>query len=371
MSGIQWVSYRSDTTLDAGYNSVNQLYNNSITFFNSPPAPIASGTLTTLQINSGSSGNDHPPYSTFTLDPNNTTNIAIKFSGYFCPNQTGNWTLHLGNGETNPCDDFAILFLGVPNATITPNATFTSESNVPSRTLPLMRNVYNSGSNSKTVALVAGNYYPILIYYNQGRYGYTCGLSFSINGGSLITDFTNYTSTTVPPPITCFNKGTKILTDKGYILIEDLRKGVLIKTLNDGYKSIEMIGKREILHKAIPSRIKDQLYKCCRNEYPEIFEDLIITGCHSILVDDFKNDEMEKTADLLTQIYITDGKYRLPACIDERASVYEKPGTYTIYHLALEHDDYYMNYGIYANGLMVETCSRRYLKEISNMMLIE
>lgn len=30
-----------------------------------------------------------------------------------------------------------------------------------------------------------------------------------------------------------------------------------------------------------------------------------------------------------------------------------------------------MNYGIYANGLLVESCSRRYLKEMSNMSLIE
>jgi len=38
--------------------------------------------------------------------------------------------------------------------------------------------------------------------------------------------------------------------------------------------------------------------------------------------------------------------------------------------VALENDDYYMNYGIYANGLLVESCSKRYLKEESNMELI-
>jgi hypothetical protein len=43
----------------------------------------------------------------------------------------------------------------------------------------------------------------------------------------------------------------------------------------------------------------------------------------------------------------------------------------TIYHIALENDDYYMNYGVYANGLLVETCSKRYLKELSRMELIE
>jgi hypothetical protein len=61
----------------------------------------------------------------------------------------------------------------------------------------------------------------------------------------------------------------------------------------------------------------------------------------------------------------------LPAFLDNRASVYEHAGTYNIYHFALENADYYMNYGVYANGLLVETCSQRYLKEIANMSLIE
>ena len=74
---------------------------------------------------------------------------------------------------------------------------------------------------------------------------------------------------------------------------------------------------------------------------------------------------------ILISIYVTDKKYRLPACIDKRSVVYETPGEYTIYHFALENDDKYMNYGVYANGLLVETCSKRYLTEFSNMILIE
>jgi len=82
-------------------------------------------------------------------------------------------------------------------------------------------------------------------------------------------------------------------------------------------------------------------------------------------------EQIEKVKEVNGGIYLTDGKLRLPACADERATVYEMPGNYTIYHLALEHDDYYMNYGIYSNGLLVETCSKRNLKELSNMTLIE
>jgi len=192
---------------------------------------------------------------------------------------------------------------------------------------------------------------------------------------SVVNYSTNYTWTgnlQSNSSIPCFKEDSKILTDKGYIPIQDLRKGDLVKTLERDYKAIDMIGKREIYHPASQTRIKDQLYQCSQNEYPEIFEPLIITGCHSILVDNFISEEQkEKVIEVNGKTYVTDNKYRLPACADLRASVYEIPGINTIYHLALENYDYYMNYGIYANGLLVETCSKRYLKELSKMTLIE
>jgi hypothetical protein len=136
-----------------------------------------------------------------------------------------------------------------------------------------------------------------------------------------------------------------------------------------------MIGKSEITHNALTSRIANQLYKCSQNQFPELFEDLILTGCHSILVKNctsvINNIKIEEIKKINGIIYLTDGMLRVPACVDEKASVYKKEGTFIIYHLALENDDYYMNYGIYANGLLVESCSKRYLKEHSNMMLIE
>ena len=171
-------------------------------------------------------------------------------------------------------------------------------------------------------------------------------------------------------PFACFLSNTKILTSNGYLSIQDLRKGDLIKTLKNGYKAIDMIGKREIYHPVNEQRIKDQLYRCKKENYPELTEDLIITGCHSILVDWLIQEQGENIMKDFGDIYETEDKARLPAYLDEKASVYEVPGTYTIYHLALENDDYYGNYGIYANGLLVESCSKRYLLEYSNMELL-
>ena len=215
---------------------------------------------------------------------------------------------------------------------------------------------------------IAGTY-QFMLYFNAGN------AQFDPLYQTTITFNNPSTITSNNPSIPCFKEDTKILTDKGYIPIQYLRKGDLVKTLKHDYKEIDMIGKREIYHPALQERIKDQLYKCSQTEYTEIFEPLIITGCHSILVENsdtiVNKKQIEKVIEVNGGIYLTNDKLRLPACVDERAIVYETSGNYTIYHIALENNDYYTNYGIYANGLLVESCSKRYLKELSNMTLIK
>ena len=178
----------------------------------------------------------------------------------------------------------------------------------------------------------------------------------------------------------CFGENSQILiycqqdnTEK-YQKICELRPGDLIKTYEHGYVPIKLLGVSEIVHPANQEeRIREQLYVCSPNHYPEIFEDLILTGCHSILIDMFKSEQEYIDTRKVNngRLFVTDKKYRLPACVDDRATVYDNPGTHTIYHLALYHTDPLMNYGIYANGLLVETCSIRFMKEYSNMKIIE
>jgi BspA type Leucine rich repeat region (6 copies)/Hint domain len=257
---------------------------------------------------------------------------------------------------------------------------FQSNASITSVTLPdgvtsIGSNAFNSCSSLKTVYF---NQNPIPIQSYNGQFA-----NISPNATAYYLDgtditqlrnqgwFANYVVSN-PPPYPCFKEDSLILTDKGYKPVQDLRTGDLVKTLLNGFLPIDMIGKRDIVHSAnVEDRIKDQLYKCSQTEYPDIFEPLVLTGCHSILVDKFASKEQRaKTIEVNGDTFFTDNKLRLPVCADERATVYEIPGTYTIYHLALKNPDYYMNYGIYANGLLVESCSKRYLKELSNMELI-
>lgn len=216
----------------------------------------------------------------------------------------------------------------------------------------------------------------------------TTGLAIYSNGYNIAVMVNNeiqtYAVTNKYPPgsvptrfVACFMEGSKILCYKNekevYTDIQDIRKGDLVKTLRNGHVPVNMIGYKKMYHPASSERVKDQLYKCSPDNFPELTEDLILTGCHSILVNQFESVEQEERAREVNggRIFVTDKKYRLPASVDDRTDVYDTEGVYTVYHLALENDDYYMNYGIYANGLLVETCSKRYLKELSEMTLVD
>jgi hypothetical protein len=53
--------------------------------------------------------------------------------------------------------------------------------------------------------------------------------------------------TSIQTFIPCFAKGSKILTNQGYICIEELKVGDMVKTLNDGYLPVHSIGNKEIM----------------------------------------------------------------------------------------------------------------------------
>lgn len=240
--------------------------------------------------------------------------------------------------------------------------------------------VYTSNFTPPTTALTSISGTSLLLFNNPSN--------LFVDGSPNNYTVTRYTSPNFPTastdsPVTyspsgssvpCFKENSKILClvdgMEKELLIQDIRNGVLVKTLLDGYVPVVMIGTSKLFNPASSDRFSDRLYLCSQNKYPELREDLILTGCHSILVDEFKGEEEEKTIDVLGKIYITNNKYRLPACVDERAVPYSIEGTFNIYHIALENDNYYSNYGVYANGLLVETCSKRYLKELSNMTFL-
>lgn len=174
--------------------------------------------------------------------------------------------------------------------------------------------------------------------------------------------------------ITCFLQGTRILRFRAgkeeYVAVESLKKGDLIKTSKSGYKSITRIGQRGF-YNSPKSDTKTRLYRYRTAVCPELSEDLVITGEHCALVNVVGDEKLAEIREYMGDIYVSEGDYRVPAHLDERAVPYEKEGPMVVWHFALENENIYENYGVFANGLLVESASEQYLNEYSGMKMIE
>jgi hypothetical protein len=172
----------------------------------------------------------------------------------------------------------------------------------------------------------------------------------------------------------CFKEDSKILClindVEMYVPVQEIKRGSLVKTSMDGYIAVDSIGYSKIYNPGHSLRCKNRLYKLLPDKYPLLREPLIITGCHSILVDSLTQKQEENIKEDFGRIFITDDKYRLMACYDENTIPYEDEGVYNIWHFSLENTNYYYNYGVYANGLLVETSSKRMMREFSGMVLL-
>jgi hypothetical protein len=274
-----------------------------------------------------------------------TAQDGLSVSGYSA-------TVHISASSDSTLAAFTINGIDV----LTPGTVVDVSSNIHSVTVSATTNDANAsyGISGDTGLQTGPNTVTVIVTAQDG------------------TTTSTYTATVqVADNIVCFREGAQILClvqgKDAYIPIQSMRKGTLVKTHLHGYVPVESIGYSKIYNPADSLRSKNRLYKLKSALYPELTAPLYLTGCHSILVTALSDAEKEDTIGLLGRVFITDDKYRLMACIDERATPYSKEGFYTIWHFALEHVDYYKNYGVYANGLLVESCSRRMMREYSGM----
>jgi len=175
----------------------------------------------------------------------------------------------------------------------------------------------------------------------------------------------------------CFLEGTKILcqvdNEEKYVPIEEMKEGTLVKTRLNGFVPVHTIGHSKIYNPSHNLRSENRLYKRSKDAYPELIEDLIVTGCHSVLVegDRITPEILKKTKEIFRDdIWVTDNKLRLLTCLDDLAEPYQEEGVFNIWHFALDHFDIYMNYGVWANGLLMETCSINMMREYSGLELV-
>jgi hypothetical protein len=293
-----------------------------------------------------------------------STNSGATFNSFVAPSNVrdikynpSNFTLYMGTNNTLLTYTLPLLppTVTINGTTVAINGTYTAIARTSSV------NVVVTSNDPRTVTSTVG----------------TTNLIDDLNIITITMSDNTIYNVYVMVLRNCFLEGTKILccvdNEEKYIPVEEMKEGTLVKTFLNGYIPVHTIGHSNIYNPANKLRGENRLYKRTKEQYPEITEDLIITGCHSVLVDvDRITPEVrKKTMDLFKhETMATDTKYRLLTCLDERADTYEVEGTFPIWHFALDHYDIYMNYGIYANGLLVETCSINMMREHSGLQLI-
>jgi len=190
--------------------------------------------------------------------------------------------------------------------------------------------------------------------------------SYLFNSTIYSTNFVTGSFGLVVLPVTlyCFNKGTEILCleDEKEVLIpiESIKEGTLVKTYKHGYKKVIQLYNKKFLNNT--SDWKSSMYKMAKKD--GMINDLILSGKHSILVDELSEKEVafldKNKLDLFKTISIDDKKLVLAASSDE-FKVIEDNNEYSVFNFLLENDgNNDTRYGVWANGILCETPSKNF-----------
>ena len=147
-----------------------------------------------------------------------------------------------------------------------------------------------------------------------------------------------------------------------YIPVEYIEEGMLVKTYKNGYKKCKF-NMKELLHNTEEHSINN-LFRLSKLTNGSLFEDLYVTGSHSMLYDKLSVKEENSMNKLLTTYNTTFGidirskiedKYKLISYYDNTFTEVRQNINVNIYHLVLESDRKNRNYGIWANGVLTES----------------
>ena len=236
----------------------------------------------------------------------------------------------------------------------------------------LLYNEQVSNVATTRVFVSKGTASPYYYSYNNNTFTFTnSGTATDIINASITSSngILNYLLSPV-----CFKKGTKILCDNEiYIPIEELKIGDLVKTYKHGYQKVIMSAHSSLCNYSQNKLNQLYTYSCEKN--PALIEDLHLTGGHSLLLDTLTEEESNDMNQInwAREDFMVEDKYKLLACFSSRLFIAAEQNV-EIYHFTLEPPNYakpsYV-YGIYANGILAESCSQGAMEQITgnNRML--
>ena len=234
-----------------------------------------------------------------------------------------------------------------------------------------------------------------LIYYDQNNlFSYLTGyvnnvhldetnpqnsytMTFYIMFGSLmcVIPYPNqqsisYNYTFLNNTCTCFSEGTKILClnnyqkelKEEYVSVQDLKVGDFVKSYKHGYRKISKILTGSFINNPIEQGASNCMYRMKKTEDNGLIDDLTLTRNHGVLVDKINKEininNLEVIDDLVSIITADSDKFE--KVLDANLHKY--------YHFSLETDgDEDRRFGVWANGLLVETPSNNMMDNATNI----
>lgn len=169
----------------------------------------------------------------------------------------------------------------------------------------------------------------------------------------------------------CLNEGTLILcycplnNIEKYIPVEQLQTGDLVKTYLHGYRKIDIIIKGKLNNNT--QDIRKCMYVFPKNDSNDLLADLIVVGGHSILINEVVPPMIyNKNGDVFPTTMIDD-KYLLLCGLSPDFIQLQNQNIYNVYGFCLENDgDNEQRFGVWANGVLVETSSKNYMTQFLN-----
>ncbi len=173
----------------------------------------------------------------------------------------------------------------------------------------------------------------------------------------------------------CFNEGTKILClnsqiteelQEKYCNVEDLKVGDFVKSYLHGYRKVNKILTGSFGNNPKDEGVSNCMYKMVKTNDNGLIEDLILTRNHGILVEKLSENE-EKAVDK-NNLPIIDGLLSIITADSDKFEKVMDNNMYNYYHFSLETDgDNDRRFGVYANGLLVETPSINMMNNALNI----
>lgn len=237
------------------------------------------------------------------------------------------YNANVTTGSMTAFTDVTVLIYGYTNTAVSNGGVSTGQSVIP---LGICMNVTNGLVN---IYVATDDSYIVKLYPDGGS---------PAGGGPA-----------------CFNKGTNImcLIDQleQYIPVEQLRRGMLVKTYKGSYRRIKKIGKRDMVND--PTHFRSCMFLMPKQDH--MTGDLVVTGGHAILVDELTELQLQKYQELGIKYRETlDDKKLLLVAASELFVKQMNTDLYTYYHFILENEgDRFARYGVYANGVLSETPS--------------